>query len=78
MIGIEAGRSKSCFHKIFWKTKYQSFTCFLQALNSPYMDIRNFFLEWIVEKSTILEDKNELDWYFTEPCLKEICTVIDY
>ena len=53
--------------KSFWETKYRSSTGLPQGPASPYLDFENSFLQWIEEKSTVLEDIDELDRYLTEP-----------
>ena len=64
--------------KSFWETKYRSSTGLPQAPNSPEPDLENVFLQWMEEKSTVLEDIDELDRYLTEPRLKKISTVIGW
>ena len=64
--------------KSFWESKYRSSTGLPQPPSPPNPDLENSFLQWMEEKSTVLEDIDELDRYLAEPRLKKIATVIGW
>lgn len=66
--------------KQFWEKKYRPSTGLPHPapVETPDEGLENSFLQWMEDKSTVLEDIDELDLYLTEPRLKTVSSVIKW